>query len=95
MTMTRATSEQVEDVLQSLARYEQWDQSALAAICRDWIDMQARERRLVAVVGEVRQLRSECQVGGIKQDGLVQRLAALFGSLTDYDVATAEEATDD
>jgi hypothetical protein len=45
--MTRASREQVEVVLMG---WEDVDAEFVDAICRDWLDMQARERRLVAVV---------------------------------------------
>jgi hypothetical protein len=48
--MTRATSEQVENVLRGYIGPTEANVCIIADICRDWLDMQARERRLVAVV---------------------------------------------
>jgi hypothetical protein len=53
--MTRASREQVEDVLQR----DPWDADSwltIETICRDWLDMQERERRLVAVVEAAREV---------------------------------------
>jgi hypothetical protein len=47
--MTRVTREQVEDILISLPVGKP-DRQTIEDICRDWLDMQERERRLVAVV---------------------------------------------
>jgi hypothetical protein len=47
--MTRAAREQVDDILQ----WEWLSSDVIGDICRDWLDMQERERRLVAVVEAV------------------------------------------
>jgi hypothetical protein len=49
--MTRATSEQVENVLEDLTEQVPFVNIVVVNdICRDWLDMQALNRRLVAVV---------------------------------------------
>ena len=87
---TRVSSNEVDYYLQG----GEQDRATIVAICRDWLDMQARLGRVEAVVSEVRQLRMECQVAGISQDGLVHRLAAVFGSLIDYDATQPTEDSD-
>jgi hypothetical protein len=47
--MKRASREQVEDI-QAWAMSEEFGDTIIEDICRDWLDMQERERRLVAVV---------------------------------------------
>jgi hypothetical protein len=51
--MTRATREQVEDTITDALHEKILDHTTVEAICRDWLDMQERERRLVAVVEAV------------------------------------------
>jgi hypothetical protein len=87
--MTRASREQVEDVLQGLP----WDVAVVEAICRDWLDMQAREQRLVAVVKACRKFLQVCSEDNETRIRLwtAIHLASLSGALDAYDAVDTDD----
>jgi uncharacterized protein YydD (DUF2326 family) len=86
-TMTRVSREQVEDVLML---WEDVDAELLEAICRDWLDMQARERRLVEERDEYRQRLIRIEGWALQASELMDRIRWT----KNYDGATDQEATD-
>jgi hypothetical protein len=93
MNKTRATSEQVDDLLARIAKIDNPMLNITRKVCLDWLDMQERERRLVAVVDAGRKFIQVCSEDNETRIRLWSaiHLASLRDALGAYDA----EATDD